>query len=552
MRRRTGYDYIVVGAGSAGCVLASGLAKLAPTLKIALLEAGGNDAYQPWVHIPVGYLYCIGNPNTDWLFKTSACKGLNGRSLLYPRGKVLGGCSSINGMIYMRGQAEDYERWAALSQNPDWKWSRCLERFKAFEDYHRGSCSMHGSGNQWRVEKQRLRWDVLDVFQEAANEKNIPKTEDFNTGNNEGVGYFEVNQRNGWRLNTRQAFLSPVPANVDIITDTCVHSLLFEEGSDSKCKGVKAINERNGEHGIIEINEARHSQVILSAGSINSVQILERSGIGNTNVLQKVDNGRGIKTRVELKGVGENLQDHLQIRTVFRVSNLDTLNTTSASLWGKFKIGLEYAVHRSGPMAMAPSQLGCFTKSSREHTRPNLQYHVQPLSLEKFGDPLHEFNAFTASVCNLRPTSRGSVHITSSDITTHPTIDPNYLETEEDKKVAAEAIRLTREIVLSTNAFRKYQPTEALPGDKLLSDDELSKAAGDIGTTIFHPVGTCKMGHIDDDTCVVDGKLNVIGTKKLRVADASIMPFITSGNTASPSMMIAQTLVENLTMELNQ
>ena len=546
---RKGYDFVVVGAGSAGCLLANGLASLAPTLRVALLEAGSSDAYQPLVHIPVGYLFCIGNPRTDWLHRTSACKGLNGRSLLYPRGKVLGGCSSINGMIYMRGQAEDYERWARVSQNPDWQWARCLERFKAFEDYHGGSSEWHGSGNQWRVEKQRLHWDVLDMFQEAAAEKNIPKTEDFNRGNNEGVGYFDVNQRKGWRLNTKQAFLTPVPSNVDIITNTCVHSLLFEGDKDNKCRGVRAVDERSGKTVNIEINDGSHSEVILSAGSIGSVQILERSGIGNTDVLQRVDDGRGIKTRVELRGVGENLQDHLQIRTVFKVSNVDTLNTTSASLWGKFKIGLEYMFNRSGPMAMAPSQLGCFTKSSQEHNRPNLQYHIQPLSLEKFGDPLHNFDAFTASVCNLRPTSRGKIHITSSDLKTHPTIDPNYLDTDEDRKIGAEAIRLTRDIVLNTEAFRKCQPEEILPGATLQSDDDLSKAAGDIGTTIFHPVGTCKMGSIDDETSVVDGKLRVIGTEKLRVADASIMPYITSGNTASPSMMIAQTLVEELTKQ---
>jgi choline dehydrogenase len=530
------FDYIIVGAGTAGCLLANRLSADS-SKRVLLLEAGGRDNYH-WIHIPVGYLYCIGNPRTDWLYNTLPDKGLNGRSLRYPRGKVLGGCSSINGMIYMRGQARDFDQWATKTGDDHWKWDNCLPFFVQHEDYHGGLNEFHGVGGEWRIEKQRLRWDILDAFSQACVQAGIPEVEDFNRGSNEGVSYFDVNQKSGLRWNTTRAFLRPIMgrSNLEVWTHAQVAKLLLTSDSNGKshCSGVDVALPS----GRVSIN-AREA-VVLSAGAIGTPQILQLSGIGPANLLQKY----GITTLVNLPGVGQNLQDHLQIRSVYKVEGVNTLNTLSNSFWGKAKIGMEYAFKRSGPMSMAPSQLGAFTRSSADQTYPNIEYHVQPLSLDAFGEPLHDFPAFTASVCNLNPSSRGEVNITSPDFLSSPDIVPNYLSTEEDRKVAADSLRVTRRIV-SQPALEKYKPQEWKPGEQYQSDEELARLAGDIATTIFHPVGTASMGSDDDPLAVLDSKLRVRDGRggvvnSLRVVDASAMPSITSGNTNSPTLMMAE------------
>ncbi|QWD60473.1 GMC family oxidoreductase [Polynucleobacter sp. MWH-UH35A] len=533
------YDYIIIGAGSAGCMLAKRLTEN-PNKKVLLIEAGKNDNYI-WIHIPVGYLYCIDNPRADWRFKTTAEQGLNGRSLLYPRGRVLGGCSSINGMIYMRGQAGDYESWVQATGDDSWSWENALRRYKSFEDYHGAANQWHGKGGEWTVSKQRLRWPIMDRFKDAAVQAGIPASDDFNRGDNFGVGYFDVSQRAGWRLNTSKAFLRDAMrrGNLTVITEAVVNKLKIDPATKN-CFGVEYI--KNGQvcEALCAIEQG--GEVLLSAGAIGSVQILERSGVGAATHLNQL----GIPVIADLPGVGENLQDHLQLRMIYKVNGIKTLNTKANSLLGKLLIGLEYVFKRSGPMSMAPSQLGAFAFSSPEQKSANVEYHVQPLSLEKFGEDLHTFNAFTASVCNLRPTSRGSVHINSIDPEAPPVISPNYLSTDEDRKVAAESLRLTRKIVEQA-ALGPYAPEEYKPGIQYQTDEELVKAAGDIGTTIFHPVGTCKMGRADDPLAVLDSELRVRGIHHLRVVDASAMPTITSGNTAAPTMMIAQRVAELLT-----
>ena len=538
------YDFIIIGAGSAGCMLAKRLTEN-PAKRVLLIEAGKNDNYI-WIHVPVGYLYCIDNPRADWRFKTAAEKGLNGRSLLYPRGRVLGGCSSINGMIYMRGQEGDYASWVKATGDDSWSWQNALRRYKSFEDYHGAANQWHSKGGEWTVSKQRLRWPIMDVFKEAAVEAGIPASDDFNQGDNFGVGYFDVSQRKGWRLNTSKAFLRDAAKrpNLTVITEAIVNKLLIDPSSKN-CYGVQYIKDGK----TVDVHCSNHhagsqGEVILSAGAIGSVQVLERSGIGSAEHLNKL----GIPVIADLPGVGENLQDHLQLRMIYKVNGIKTLNTKANSLLGKLMIGLEYVFKRSGPMSMAPSQLGAFAYSSPDQPSANLEYHVQPLSLEKFGEDLHSFNAITASVCNLRPTSRGSVHISSVDPEAPPVIAPNYLSTDEDRKVAADSLRLTRKIV-ECPALKPYTPDEYKPGKQYQTDEELIKAAGDIGTTIFHPVGTCKMGRDDDPMAVLDSELRVRGIHHLRVVDASAMPTITSGNTAAPTMMIAQRAAELLTSE---
>ena len=542
----TDFDYIIVGAGTAGCLLANRLSA-DRSKRVLLIEAGQKDDYH-WIHIPVGYLYCIGNPRTDWLFNTAPDAGLNGRSLRYPRGKVLGGCSSINGMIYMRGQARDYDQWAHITGDAQWSWQNCLPYFKQHEDHHLGANALHGAGGEWRVERQRLRWDVLDAFAQAAVQAGIPATDDFNRGSNEGVGYFEVNQRSGWRWNTAKAFLRPTcyaRPNFELWTSAHVAQLRISTDPDGqrRCTGVEVSTSR----GRLTAN-AKHA-VILSAGAIGSPHILQLSGIGAAALLKQ----HGVAPVVDLPGVGRNLQDHLQIRSVFKVKGVTTLNTLANSWWGKAKIGMEYVFKRSGPMSMAPSQLGAFTRSSADQVHPNIEYHVQPLSLDAFGEPLHNFPAFTASVCNLNPTSRGTVELTSPNFADAPKIAPNYLSTPEDRQVAADSLRVTRRIAAQP-ALAKYQPEEWKPGVQYQSDEDLARLAGDIATTIFHPVGTARMGKLDDPLAVVDPQLRVRDgqggvIRGLRVVDASVMPTITSGNTNSPTLMLAEKAAQWLEQE---
>ncbi len=517
------FDYIITGGGSAGCVLANRLSA-DPDRRVLLLEAGGRDNYI-WVKVPVGYLYCIGNPRTDWCMSTESEAGLGGRSLKYPRGKVLGGCSSINGMIYMRGQAADYDGWRQAGHS-GWGWDDVLPYFRKAEDHFAGESELHGAGGELRIERQRLRWDILDAFRDAAVQYGVPAIEDFNTGDNEGVSYFQVTQRRGLRWSAADAFLKPVRSrpNLKVVTGAMVDRIVIEE---NRAIGVRYLL------GEIAHTAKARGEVVLTAGAIGSPAILERSGIGDARSIAEL----GVTPVCDLPDIGSNLQDHLQLRCAWRVSGVPTLNQRAANLVGKGLIGLEYLLRRSGPMAMAPSQLGMFVKSDAHLTTANLEYHVQPLSLEAFGGALDPFPAFTASVCNLRPESRGTSSIISADPHVPPSIRPNYLSTEEDLRVAAQSIRVTRAIV-SQPALARFAPDELRPGVHMQTEEDLRRAAAEIGTTIFHPVGTTSMGR------VVDSQLRVIGMDGLRVADASIMPTITSGNTNAPVMMIAEKAAE--------
>ena len=526
MRSLGNYDYVVVGGGTAGCVLANRLSQ-DPDASVLLLEAGGRDNWI-WIHIPVGYLYCIGNPRTDWCWRTQAEEGLGGRSIHYARGRVLGGCSSINAMIYMRGQSRDYDQWAQLTGDDSWRWDNVLPLFRRSEDHWRGGDTWHGHGGELRVEEQRLKWDILERFAEAAEQAGIPRTADFNTGDNTGSGKFEVTQRRGVRWNAVKAFLRPAlkRPNLRIVTGAVIDRLCFDGSSVSGIECSLA-----GE----PMRASARVETVLAAGSIGSPAILQRSGIGDAPTLA----GLGIGTTRHLPGVGRNLQDHLQLRSIFSVEGIRTLNLLANSHLGRLMMGLEYAWRRGGPLSMAPSQLGVFTRSDAAQSTANLQFHVQPLSLDKFGDPLHRFPAFTASVCNLRPTSRGQVAIVSRQAAEAPSIAPRYLSTDADRQVASDSLRLTRRIV-AMPALAPYRPQEYLPGIQYQTDDELALAAGVVGTTIFHPVGTCRMGPDSDPETVVDTRLRVHGIGRLRVIDASIMPTITSGNTNAPTVMIAE------------
>ena len=523
MRSEGEYDYVIVGAGTAGCVLANRLTANGKAT-VLLLEAGGPDNYH-WVHIPVGYLYCIGNPRTDWMMTTAPEAGLNGRSLVYPRGKVFGGCSSINGMIYMRGQAADYDHWRQLG-NVGWGWDDVLPYFKKSEGHFGGANEFHGAGGEWRVAKQRLSWDILRAVQEGAREFGIEPRADFNDGNNEGSGFFEVNQSGGLRWNATKAFLRPAlkRRNLRVIAHAHTTGIIIK---NRRATGVRWVKDN------VEFEVHARAEVVLAAGSINSPKLLEQSGIGSARILKPL----GIDVLHELSGVGENLQDHLQIRTVFKVQNTRTLNELTQTGWGQFKLASRYLVTRSGPLSMAPSQFGMFTKSGPEQEWPDLEYHVQPLSTNRLGEKLHPFPAITVSVCNLRPTSVGHVHSTTRGPFAQPEIKLNYLSTKRDQQIAVTALRQARSI-MTAQALAPFKPDEWLPGREFQSDAELLNKAGDIATTIFHPVGTCKMGN--DSNAVVDERLRVHGLDGLRVVDASIMPKIVSGNTASPVVMIAE------------
>lgn len=520
------YDYIVVGAGSAGSVLANRLSA-DPKNRVLVLEAGGKDDWI-WFHIPVGYLFAIGNPRSDWCFKTAAEPGLNGRSLSYPRGKVIGGSSAINAMIYMRGQAGDYDHWRQLGLK-GWGWDNVLPVFKRHEDHFLGAGEFHGSGGEWRVEPPRIRWEILDRYRDAAEECGIAKIDDFNRGDNEGSSYFHVNQRRGVRWSAARGFLKPVldRPNLDLETGCTVDRLQF---ADRRATGIEWV--QDGERR----SATARKEIILASGSIGSVQVLQRSGIGDGEHLSSL----GIPVVADRKGVGANLQDHLQLRVIYKVEGVPTMNRIYANLFKRGWMGAEYALFRRGPLTMAPSQLGVFTKSGPDVDRADLEFHIQPLSLDKFGDPLHPFSAITTSVCNLRPESRGHIRITSADPGVTPEIAPNYLSHDRDREIAARSIRVARKIA-SARALARYKPVEYLPGPDVGDDDEaLAKAAGDVGTTIFHPVGTAKMGLESDPAAVVDERLRLFGVAGLRVADASVMPTITSGNTNSPTIMIAE------------
>lgn len=519
------FDYIIVGAGSAGCVLANRLSA-DPSKRVLVLEGGGRDNWI-WFHIPVGYLYAIGNPRSDWLFKTAEEPGLNGRSLAYPRGKVVGGSSAINAMIYMRGQARDYDRWRQMGLT-GWGWDDVLPFFLKHEDHENPPSKLHASGGEWRVEHPRIRWDILDRIREAARQAGIPQIDDFNTGDNEGSSYFQVNQKRGRRWSAARGFLKPVlhRSNLKLETSATVERVEIENG-----RAVAVVYQHDGRR----VRATARGEIVLSAGAVASPGILERSGVGRPDILR----ANGIEVSVDLPGVGENLQDHLQIRPVYKVSGIRTLNGDYANLFRRAMMGIDYAVRRRGPLTMAPSQMGAFVRSSSDHESANLEFHFQPLSLDVWGDGLHPFDAFTASVCNLRPTSRGSIHIAGADAMTAPAIRPNYLSTEEDRRVAVDSLKWARRIV-SRPALAPYQPQEHKPGAHVISDKDLTIAAGDLGTTIFHPVGTARMGPDGDQGAVLDGRLRVRGVAGLRVIDASAMPTITSGNTNSPTIMIAE------------
>lgn len=526
-RRNIGtFDYVVIGAGSAGCLLANRLSA-DPSKRVLVLEAGGMDDWI-WFHVPVGYLYAIGNPRADWLFQTEPQAGLGGRALAYPRGKVVGGCSAINAMIYMRGQAADYDGWRQLGLQ-GWSWDDVLPYFLKHEDHIAPPAGgLHRSGGEWRVENPRVRWAILDAVRDAAQAAGIAKIDDFNTGDNEGSAYFQVNQKRGRRVSSYRAFLVPAlgRSNIRLETHVLVERIIIENG---RARAVEFIHQ--GEKLRVEVP----GEVVLSAGAVGSPAILERSGIGDGERLQAL----GIETQRHLPGVGENLQDHLQIRPVYKVEGVRTLNSDYAKLWRRPLMALEYAALRTGPLTMAPSQVGAFAKSSPDYATANLEFHFQPLSLDKWGDGLHPFGAFTASVCNLRPSSRGSVHLKSADASDAPAISPNYLATDEDKQVAVDALKLARRIV-AQQPLARFKPQEHVPGPAVTSDAELLEAAGRLGTTIFHPAGTARMGRDDDAGAVLDERLRLRGVDGLRVIDASAMPRITSGNTAAPTMMIAE------------
>jgi choline dehydrogenase len=517
------FDYIIVGAGSAGCVLANRLSA-DPSVNVLLLEAGGKDN-NIWIHVPLGLMYVIGNPRTDWCYETEAEPSCNGRKIPIPRGKTLGGSSSINGMVYVRGQPRDYDVWRQLG-NAGWSWDDVLPFFKKSEDYIHGADELHGSGGELRVEEARVNWEILDAWRDAAAQVGIPKTNDYNAGDYEGSAYFQVTQRRGVRWSTATAFLKPARgrSNLRVITNAQTARIRLE--------GRRATGVEFWQGDILHVAMAR-SEVVLSAGAIGSPQILQASGVGPAALLREY----GIAIQADVPGIGGNLQDHCQPRQMFRVRDTRTLNEVANSLIGRIGMGLQYILTRTGPLAIGPATLTAFTRSDPSHDTPNIQYHVVPATYPKLGEPPSPFPGVTASACNLRPTSRGYVRIKGSDTRANPSIRYNYLATPEDQQVAIDSIKLTRRI-MAAPAMARFAPEEFLPGITQKDDAELLAAAREVAGTVYHPVGTCKMGQ--DTLAVVDERLRVRGIAGLRVVDASIMPNLVSGNTNAPTIMIAE------------
>ena len=518
------YDYIIVGAGSAGCVLANRLSG-EPNKRVLLLEAGGRDWY-PWIHVPVGYFKTLHNPLTDWSYKTEPDPGLNGRAIDWPRGKTLGGSSSINGLLYIRGQRQDYDHWRQLG-NAGWSFEDILPYFMKSEDQQNGADEFHGTGNELAVQNMRTKRDICEALINAAGELGVQRNADFNGAEQEGAGYFQQTARNGLRCSTARAFLNPVKnrPNLDIVTHALVDKVLIE---NTRTIGI-AVSIKGDQR---RYHLRPGGEVILSAGAIGSPQILQLSGIGPGALLQNF----GIEVVKNLDGVGANLQDHLQIRTVYEV-NVPTLNEEINSLFGRMMIGMQYVFARAGPMSMGASQVCIFARSNDHVETPDIQYHFQPLSADKPGIEMHPFPGVTLSVCQLRPESRGRIEIISSDPKTYPAIHPNYLSAERDCQTAIDALKFTRRLV-KTKALKSYIVREHLPGPGVETDEQLLDSARNIAQTIYHPTSTCKMG--TDPMSVVDERLRVHGVSGLRVVDASIMPTITSGNTNAPTIMIAE------------